>query len=84
MRAVGSFMVAAPAQADPACQNYEFPAGTDVVIRQSDDWKVSIPASGQRLTGTVFAAGTHREEVFGSPSGGINGTTIDFTRRADP
>jgi hypothetical protein len=77
-------MVTTPAQADPACQNYAFPDG-DLAILQNDKWVVSIPASGQRLTGRVSASSPNSfgesdsQTISGSPSGGINGTAIDFT-----
>lgn len=63
--AAGSFMVATPAQADPACQNYEF------------------PTTGQRMTGRAYSTDLGPESnnypYSGSPSGSIDGTTIDFT-----
>lgn len=68
------------AQADPGCTGYNFSGMRALTINQSDGWTVEIPVDADSFVGRAVASGPGSTfPLTGSPSGGINGKSIDFT-----
>jgi hypothetical protein len=86
LTAVGFLIVAAPAQAAPACEKWGWPGGNfsihigNEVVGQYD---VTMATSQDRVVGRPLKQ-DHGEVTSGTPSGGIvGGTSIDFTVNFD-
>jgi hypothetical protein len=70
-------VLSTPAQAEPPCQEWEFPGG--FALNQNDGFTIEIPTSGANAgpgNATYFKQGI--EPSIGPASGGINGRQIEI------
>jgi hypothetical protein len=75
-------MLPTPAQAQPACNDWEFPG--DLTLDQADGWRVQIPVSGtpRKTAGpgqAVYFMAGKSDPSNGTATGGLTGNQINVT-----